>query len=102
MSDSLEWVGAIGGIVSAAGATIAAIGAWRTEITLRLQGRAERLRNDQARTENALHRGVELVAQPAGRPTGRGGRALVLHVNRRQAAARPRRRRTAAARHRLP
>jgi len=42
--------------VAAVGAVIAAIGAWRTEATARWQARVERLRNDQARKENALHR----------------------------------------------
>jgi hypothetical protein len=56
MSDPLAWTGAIGGAVAAAGAVIAAIGAWRTEATARWQARVERLRTDQARTENELHR----------------------------------------------
>ena len=56
MSDPLAWTGAIGGAVAAAGAVIAAIGAWRTEATARWQARVERLRTDQARKENGLHR----------------------------------------------
>lgn len=56
MSDSLAWAGAVGGIVAAAGAIVAAAGAWRTEITARWQARAERLRTDEARRENDLHR----------------------------------------------
>ncbi len=55
MSDPLAWTGAIGGAVAAAGAVIAAIGAWRTEATARWQARVERLRTEQARKENELH-----------------------------------------------
>jgi hypothetical protein len=53
--NDLEWTGAISGSVAAVGAVVAAIGAWRTEITARWQARVERLRNDQARRENELH-----------------------------------------------
>ena len=53
MSDPLAWTGAIGGAVAAAGAVIAA---WRTEATAHWQARVERLRTDQARRENELHR----------------------------------------------
>lgn len=55
MSDPLAWTGAIGGAVAAAGAVVAAIGAWRTEATARWQARVERLRTEQARKENELH-----------------------------------------------
>jgi hypothetical protein len=54
--DALAWTGAIGSGVAAVGAVIAAIGAWRTEVTVRWQARAERLRTDHARIENDLHR----------------------------------------------
>ena len=56
MSDTLAWTGAIGGAAAAAGAVVAAVGAWRTEVTARWQDRVERLRNDNARRENELHR----------------------------------------------
>jgi hypothetical protein len=56
MSDPLAWTGAIGGAVAAAAGIIAAIGAWRTEITARWQARVETLRNDAARRENQLQR----------------------------------------------
>jgi hypothetical protein len=55
MSDPLAWTGAIGGAVAAAGAVVAAIGAWRAEATARWQARVERLRTEQARKENELH-----------------------------------------------
>jgi hypothetical protein len=56
MSDPLVLTGAISGGVAAVGAVIAAVGAWRTEATARWQARVERLRTDQARKENELHR----------------------------------------------
>ena len=56
MSDTLALAGAIGGIVAAAVGIIAAVGAWRTEITARWQARVEQLRTDTARRENELHR----------------------------------------------
>jgi hypothetical protein len=56
MSDPLAWTGAIAGAAAAVAGIIAAIGAWRTEITARWQARAERLRTDTARRENELHR----------------------------------------------
>jgi len=56
MSDPLAWTAAITGAVAAAGAIVAAIGAWRTEVTARWQAHVERLRNDEARGENELHR----------------------------------------------
>ncbi len=51
MSATLESIAAI-----SPAAIIAAAGAWRGEITLRLQSLVEERRNDQARRENALHR----------------------------------------------
>jgi hypothetical protein len=54
--DDLALTAAISGSVAAVGAVVAAIGAWRTEITARWQARAERLRNEEARRENELHR----------------------------------------------
>jgi hypothetical protein len=48
MTDTLAWAGAIGGIAAATAGIIAAIGAWRPEIT-RWQAHVEGLRNDQAR-----------------------------------------------------
>lgn len=56
MSDPLAWTGAIGGAVAATAGIIAAVGAWRTEITARWQARAEAIRTDKARRENELHR----------------------------------------------
>jgi hypothetical protein len=47
--NALEWIAAIGGVA-------ATVGAWRTEVTARWRARVERLRNDEARRENALHR----------------------------------------------
>jgi hypothetical protein len=52
----LAWTGAIGGAVAAVAGIIAAIGAWRTEVVARWRARVERLRTDEARLENALHR----------------------------------------------
>jgi hypothetical protein len=54
--DDLALTGAISGSVAAVGAVVAAVGAWRTEMVARWQARAERLRNDEARKENVLHR----------------------------------------------
>jgi hypothetical protein len=56
MSNPLAWTGAIGGAVAAAAGIIAAVGAWRTEITASWWARAERLRTDEARRENELYR----------------------------------------------
>jgi hypothetical protein len=70
--DALAWTGAIGGATAAAAGIIAAIGSWRTEVTARWKARAERLRTDEARIENELHRArfTEIwewvQAQPAG------------------------------------
>jgi hypothetical protein len=54
--DALAWTGAIGGAVAAVAGIIAAIGSWRTEVSARWQARVERLRNEEARRENLLHR----------------------------------------------
>jgi hypothetical protein len=54
--NTLAWTGAIGGVIAAIAGIVAAIGAWRTEITARWQERAERQRTDEARTETSLHR----------------------------------------------
>jgi hypothetical protein len=51
----LAWTILVGG-VAAVGSIVAAIGTWRTEVTARWQARVERLRNDEARRENELHR----------------------------------------------
>jgi hypothetical protein len=56
LMDNLALTGAVSGSIAAVGAVVAAIGAWRTEVTARWQARAERMRNDQARKENELHR----------------------------------------------
>jgi hypothetical protein len=56
MSDPLALTAAITGAVAAIGAIVAAVGAWRTEVTARWQAHVERLRNDEARRENELHR----------------------------------------------
>jgi hypothetical protein len=53
--NGLEWTGAIGGAVAAIAGIIAAIGAWRTEVTARWQVHVESLRNDKLRRENQLH-----------------------------------------------
>ena len=52
----LAWTGAIGGAVAAVAGIIAAIGAWRTEVTARWLARVEQIRTDKARRENELHR----------------------------------------------
>jgi hypothetical protein len=54
--DGLALTGAITGSVAALAGIIAAVGAWRTEITARWQARVERLRTDQARRESELSR----------------------------------------------
>lgn len=56
MSDPLAWTAAIASAVAAAAGIIAAVGAFRAEVTARWQARAERLRTDAARQENELHR----------------------------------------------
>jgi hypothetical protein len=45
LMDPLVLTGAVSGAVAAVAGTIAAVGAWRTEVTARWQARVERLRN---------------------------------------------------------
>jgi hypothetical protein len=84
--DDLALTGAVSGSVAAVGAVTAAIGSWRTEVVARWQARVERLRNDECRRENELHRArfTEIwewvQAQPEGEKQDAAARWLGQHT----------------------
>jgi hypothetical protein len=88
--NALQWT-AVGSVIAAAGAVLAAIGAWRTEATARWQARAERLRNTAARKENGLQRRrfTEIWQWWHDQPDGSGRAAAARWYTEWTGAARP-------------